>query len=458
LAVLCAFLLASSARAHAQEAADADAGIDDRERDGTDAGAPPDAATDAPVGEAAADSGADGISSEASEPVDVDAIEQALAADAADTASASTERSGAPATESGPTTGPAITQSMNPDISVILDVAGALFSKDENLQAGAHDPTEDGFNLQQLELAIGAAVDPYFRLDGNLVFSLFGVELEEFYATTLDLPAQLQLRAGQFLTRFGRINATHPHSWSFVDQPFVMSRVFGGEGGRGLGVEASWLTPLPWYVELIGSANMAAGAATARSFFGADDLGVDGADDLLYTTAVEQFFALSDDWSLLWGLSGAFGPNATGRNNRTELYGTDVYLKWRPLSGASVQIVSLELEAIYRRRQVPSDVLADVGGYAQLFFRFAQRWAVAGRFEWGTPAYGLGGEVVDDYLDPDWIDHRTRVSANLTFWPTEFSRLRAQASMDRPAWLEGPIWAGFLAAEFLVGAHGAHRF
>ena len=55
-------------------------------------------------------------------------------------------------------------------------------------------------------------VDPYFRFDSNLVFSQFGVEIEEAYATTLDLPANLQVRAGQFLTRFGRINATHPHA------------------------------------------------------------------------------------------------------------------------------------------------------------------------------------------------------------------------------------------------------
>jgi len=47
-------------------------------------------------------------------------------------------------------------------------------------------------------MSLGATVDPYLRLDSNLVFSPDGVEVEEAYATTLDLPAQLQLRSVHF--------------------------------------------------------------------------------------------------------------------------------------------------------------------------------------------------------------------------------------------------------------------
>jgi hypothetical protein len=48
------------------------------------------------------------------------------------------------------------------------------------------------------------------------------------------------------------------------------------------------------------------------------------------------------------------------------------------------------------------------------------------------------------------------VSANFTFWPSEFSRLRLQGSADRLG--RETDWALFLAAEFVVGAHGAHQF
>lgn len=345
---------------------------------------------------------------------------------------------------------PRLMQSMNPDISVILDAALAGFSTDTPMQLGGHDPSRNGFNLQQLELSIGSAVDPYFRFDSNLVFSPFGVEIEEAYVTTLGLPENLQMRGGQFLTRFGRANATHPHSWDFVDQSLVLGKFFGGEGNRGLGSEVSWLAPLPWYVELVGAMTNATGDSTARSFWGGQELGVFGPADLQATAAIKQFFPLDQDWSLAWGLSGAFGPNPTGRANRSEVYGTDLYLRYRPLGGEDATTVTLTTEAMARRRQVPGDVLADYGGYAAATWRFDPHWGTAARYEAVT---GMPG----DYLDPDWTGPRQRVSANLTYWPTEFSRLRLQGNLDLPAWRE-PILGAFLALEVVIGAHGAHKF
>jgi hypothetical protein len=379
-------------------------------------------------------------------------IERALKADASSKPSSETS---APAPASR---GAAVLNSLNPDVSFIADVALAAFSTQEPLQTGGHDPLRRGFTLQGLEMAVGAAVDPYFRFDANLVFHQEGVEIEEVYATTLALPARLQLRVGQFLTRFGRINNTHLHSWNFVDQPFAIGRIFGGEGNRGLGLELSYLTPLPWFVELVGSVTDAAGEGTARSFYGDTDLGVNGLLDFQYTFAVKQFFPLSEAWSLLWGLSLADGPNSLGHGNRTDVYGTDLYLKFRPATEGNFTTVSLQTEWFYRRRQVPRDSLRDVNGYAELFYRFAQRWGTAARYEFGSPARLSSGQVGADELDAEWTSSRHRISANATFWPTEFSRVRLQGSTDLLGWQDRPNWALMLAFEFAVGPHGAHAF
>jgi hypothetical protein len=113
---------------------------------------------------------------------------------------------------------------------------------------------------------------------------------------------------------------------------------------------------------------------------------------------------------------------------------------------------------LYRRRQVPDALLQDVDGYTQLLWRFAQRWATAARWDYGSPAFDTDGNTVnDDPLDPQWTAARHRVSANLTHYPTEFSRFRLQASRDMPGWRD-PIWAVFLAAELVTGAHGSHPF
>lgn len=319
---------------------------------------------------------------------------------------------------------------MNPELSFIMDVAAAYDS-----EAGLSAPLE-------LEMAIGKAVDPYFRFDGNVAFSDEGAEIEEAYATTLALPHDLQARAGQFLTRFGRINPTHPHTWDFVDRPLSGARVFGDEGLRGAGVELSWLSPLPWFVELVG--------AVQQPPIGA----IDRAQDLQLSATANQFFELSDDWSLLWGLSFTTGPNGAGAGKRTDVAGTDLYLKWRPITRQSAQQVTVQTEWLYRAREAAGKTYhGDVDGYAQATWRFAQRWSTGARWEYGSGADAI---ALDD-LDPLWTEDRHRVTADATFYPTEFSRLRLQASVDHPAWAD-PVLAGFLALEISAGVHGAHKF
>jgi hypothetical protein len=238
----------------------------------------------------------------------------------------------------------------------------------------------------------------------------------------------------------------------------MLGKLFGGEGNRGLGVEASWLAPLPWYVELVWSATDAAGEGTNRSFYGANDLGVHGPFDFEHLLAVKQFFALSDDWSLLWGLTGVSGPQSLVPDRRTDIVATDLYLKWRPITTGSYTTVSLTIESFVRRRHGLGDHLDDAGGYAALLWWFARRWATGVRYDYVSAAHDAAGQVVFDPLDPDWTSARQRVAANVTFYPSEFSRLRLQGSVDAPAWRADPIAAVFLAAEFLIGAHGAHPF
>jgi hypothetical protein len=50
------------------------------------------------------------------------------------------------------------------------------------------------------------------------------------------------------------------------------------------------------------------------------------------------------------------------------------------------------------------------------------------------------------------------VSLATTFWPTEFSRLRVQGSMDTTSGANPTIWGLMFALEVSAGAHGAHAF
>jgi len=400
-------------------------------------------------------------------------------------------------------------------LDVSLDVLGALGWSNargeevELLQGGGHDPNQRGFTLQQAELSLMGAVDPYFNAEAHLIYFLdpegeSRFELEEAFATTTRLPFGLEgygleVEAGHFFTEFGRINPRHPHEWDWQDQPLALTRFFGGDGLRAPGVRVGWLTPLPWYSEVhVGSQN--AKGETMPSFLANDEVfeerpiggrpfgskGVRGPDDLVHLARWVNGFDLSDEWSTSFGVSGLFGPNATGSDGSTRIFGADVVVKWQPIpSDQGWPFLTFQAEWLYRRYRaddffgcpegeegaceagdtpifLEDDVLRDHGGYAQLLWGFRRNWAVGLRGEYasgqGSNFDAEDGGFVDRDTDP-FRAQRYRVSPLLVFQPTEYSRLRLQYNYDRSESFDGNVAHGIFAGlEFAIGAHAAHTY
>lgn len=360
-------------------------------------------------------------------------------------------------TRSAEVPGAGIITSMNPDISLIADFALAWFSDEPSLMGG-HDATQTGFNLQGLELGLAAGIDPYWRFDSHILISLFGLEVEEAYATSLALPFGLQARAGQFLTNFGRVNPSHLHAWNFTTQPLVLGKFFGGEGLRGLGAELGGLLPLPWLASWTVSAQNIAGGATGRSFL-ASESDINALTDLSVAFRLEQFWDVSRRTGLLLGLSAINGPNSSGRANRSDIYGVDLLLKRTVTGSRGRSELGWQSEVMLRRRQdggaidePTGTVLQDWGGYTELFYSPSLFWNVAARYE------RVSG-VEDDPLDPSWRQARQRGAVSLSHMPSHFSRLRLQYSLDHLPEPESPlIHMVFLQLELVAGAHGAHAY
>ena len=140
---------------------------------------------------------------------------------------------------------------MSAVVSVVGGTSSVRDSQLEEFQGGGHDPKKRGFSLQSLELSVSGTVDDLFDAEAYILFTDDEVELEEAFITTRSLPYNLQLKAGYFLTEFGIVNTQHAHSWDFIDQPIINTRMFGSEGMRDAGVRLSWLAPTPWYSEVL---------------------------------------------------------------------------------------------------------------------------------------------------------------------------------------------------------------
>src|SRR6266540_185660 len=350
----------------------------------------------------------------------------------------------------------------------------------DHIEVGDHDPQQRGFNARNIELAFDGAVDPYFEGFANIVFKLDNdneteVEVEEAFMQTTNLPYNLQLKAGQFFAAFGRLNPVHPHAWEFVDTPLVNGLFLGPDGLRGVGAQTSWTLPLPWYSQLIFASQNGRGG-TGFSFRNPGDDGIffdrvttdreaRGLQDFVWIPRFENSFNLSDTQTVLAGVSGAFGSNETGANSRTQIYGADFLYKWKSAHAeGGFPFVKWQTEAMYRRFEAGrganesfpvAETFHDWGIYSQVLWGFKKGWVA-----------GVRGDYVDiqdsDFTDDLDRQSRWRVSANLTWYPTEFSKLRLQYNHD---FLESNFFLSdrqvdsvFLQFEFILGAHGAHKF
>jgi len=369
-----------------------------------------------------------------------------------------------------------------------LFAAGSTTASDvQRLQPGAHDPAQRGFTVQNLEPTFEGKIDPYFRGQATISMQITPtgettLEAEEAYAETMALPANLQVRAGMFFTEFGRINATHAHTWDFVDSPLISSRIFGPDGLRNPGVRLSWLAPTPFYSELFFAVQNAQGSTA----YGFDDdrdgaplfgrvltqQGVHSGGDLLFAPRYAASFNLTEAQTILAGASAAFGPNSSGPHAKTQVYGLDLFYKWKPVNHhAGFPFVSWQTEGLFRRfgaapsssvdltgdgvaDPVPGETLRDFGFYTQIAYGFHKGWVAALRGDYASSDIADYERLYGRDLDRA---RRWRLSPDLTWYPTEFSKVRLQYNLDNRAGLgvDHSVWMQF---EFLLGTHAAHKF
>jgi hypothetical protein len=190
--------------------------------------------------------------------------------------------------------------------------------------------------------------------------------------------------------------------------------------------------------------------------------------DMLFSPRYAVSFDLTETQTLLAGASGALGPNNSGTDTGTQVFGLDLTWKWKSAKHhGGFPFVTWQTEAMARRYRageyaadtdgdgvldidLPRETLWDYGFYSQLLWGFHKGWVAGLRGDWVSGQHGAY------YPDPD-RDTRWRISPNLTWYPTEFSKVRLQYNYDDRAniGIDHSVW---LQVEFLLGAHAAHKF
>jgi hypothetical protein len=367
-------------------------------------------------------------------------------------------------------------QSLNPDIAVIVTGAAGygqraplfLAGDDPDLKGGTSDHSA-GITLQELEVAFQSIVDPYFRADVFLTIpNMSGLEIEEAFLTTTSLPA-IQVKAGIFRSAFGRQNGMHLHVQDFVQRPLINSYL-GPDGLRPPGVQVSWLLPLPVFVQLTGEVFSVAAPDMPANFASPEPVPSFGGGrrtDLTYAGELKFFVPTSESLSVFGGLNVATGVTpgfveggaTLYQDARSMLYGADLYVKYKPPNQA-VTYFSLAWTSEYFLRTIgatgANGGLTDGGFYTQLVLQIARRWFV-----------GLRQDLIG-WPSSEVQPLTSRTALNLTFYPSEFSKLRGSVQYDAldsqanrvQQIAPSPVnsFAAYLQFEVAIGAHGAHKF
>jgi len=347
--------------------------------------------------------------------------------------------------------------------AALAQTATSLFSNQSNpaigmnaLITGQAAPNIDaayGLNFDEAELSLQSVVDPYWTFAGNIVFLGDGsVDPEEVWARSTNIPA-IQLKIGKLRGSFGRHGLLHTHAFPFIQSPVIVANTIGEEGFKDAGLEAAWLTPLPWYSELTGGLYHAIDADAEQPL----DFGSTRHDNLPYLGHFKNQFDLNDATTLDLGQSLLQGRGADG--HRHAAFGADLTVRNVPPRSSNAHGWILTAEYIQAGSSPGGDYVRGAdGGYASLQYRLSQVWWAGVRGEHARDSF------VDFLVDDTGLPipgKVTRGSVNVAWSPSEFSFVRLEyshAQADGGGGIEPSDDRVSLQLSYTIGYHPAHAY
>jgi hypothetical protein len=335
----------------------------------------------------------------------------------------------------------------NPAIGLIID---SVFSYRQH--------EGNNFEFRSAELGLSASVDPFVR--GYAIFNGTedGFEVEEAAVVTTSLPFNLTVKGGRFFADFGRLSKFHDHDLPFVNRPGVLDRFVDGES-QANGFEVSYLLPIEQYVNLtagmynkIGAENERVSNSVPRAL-----------DQFTYLGRAATFISLSDAHSVDIGATLAYTPRVNiDQGQNRYLAGIDITYRYVPLSQAAYRGLVWGTEILVNSENRP------IGGFPTdstipppTDFKRKNAWGAYTYLEARLSRRFYPGFLFDyaQALDPGVGDSKS-YSPYLTFWPSEFQRLRLQYTyLSQPGVPQVPAYANqvFLQWTVVLGSH-VHGF
>jgi hypothetical protein len=313
---------------------------------------------------------------------------------------------------------------MQPQLNPEISVTGDIF-----FISGDHLKTE--LQPRHFELDLQAYLDPYTKF--HVVFgyegahSIWGVEdedhehedhaeehspegfsLEEGFVTWLHL-GPTSLTVGRKRQQFGVLNRWHMHALPQTDYPWVIGESFGPHGLTGTGVSVEWLMPSLW---------ADSNELVFEVMNGDNEVAFAGSDWKRPTLLanLKSYWDLSPNTYFQVDVTGLHGVTDHEGGLDHDFLALDMVYDWYPSGREHYR--GFQLRGMLLRSWLDlqdGGSLNTWGSYLYGQVKFAARWFAGLRWDW-----------VEDQRE---VGHEYRgLSPYLTFWQSEFVRLRGQYS------------------------------
>ena len=380
----------------------------------------------------------------------------------------------------------------NPAISLILEGRYADYSEPFELpgfQLGGEAAIyEKGFSMGHNELIFSANVDEYFYGMFNVAIvredSETVVELEEAYIETLGLGNGFTIKAGQFYSGLGYLNAIHDHAQDFADVPLVYAAMFGNHVLE-TGIQLRWLAPTDLFLEFgaeVGSGNDFPGGSNEENNKGRTLFVKTGGDFSVSSSWQAGLSYYTTQFDVREGGGHAHDSGTTDTDleildGETSIPGIDFVYKWAPKGNPTQRNLKIQFEYFLRDEEGQLEYADNInnlagsanydgdqaGFYVQAVYQWMPRWRVGLRYDHLTTDNQLTnvtGDFTPDELGDETelvTDHEPKRSTVMVdFSPSEFTRFRLQYMKDDSGEIsDDRIYLQFIAS---LGSHGTHKY
>jgi len=308
---------------------------------------------------------------------------------------------------------------LNPEISVNGDIF---------FLGGDHLQTE--MQARHFELDFQSYLDPYTRMrvvfgyegahgvweygehehEGGDEHEYGGFELEEGYLSWINLPGNTSMTVGRKRLQFGVLNRWHMHALPQNDYPWVIGESFGPHGLSGTGISVEWLMPRLW---------ADSNELVVEVMNGDNDIAFAGSDWKRPTALahLKSYWDLSANTYFQLGLTGLHGVTDHEGEFDHDFLAIDFTYDWYPLGRELYR--GFQARGMLLRSWLDRDdggSLNTWGAYIYGQYKFSRRWITGLRWDWVEDQRHAGYKY--------W-----GISPYLTFWQSEFVRLRGQYSL-----------------------------